>query len=161
MTPAEIALARRIIACGIPVPACTVANGGICATWDTAPATPAVPRASTWEVELWPGDTCRPFGTTPSAGLLFRCVATDAGPELLPALDDFALLGWLLRRLRDIRQNELLYATWDMMLNCWAVREPSRYWDRGHVSSGESEISATVKAIEWKVAALEAAKAAS
>ena len=102
MTPKEIADARRLIACGLPVPTFTPGEGGGCAEWQTAPATPAIPRPSTWETELAIGDTCRPFGSTPSAGLLFRCVATDTGPELLPVLDDFALLGWVITELESI-----------------------------------------------------------
>jgi hypothetical protein len=96
VSPKDIADARRLIACGLPVPTFTPGEGGGCAEWQTAPATPAIPRPSTWETELAIGDTCRPFGSTPSAGLLFRCVETDTGPELLPELEDFALLGWLM-----------------------------------------------------------------
>jgi len=102
MSPKDIADARRLIACGLPVPTFTPGEGGGCAEWQTAPATPAIPRPSTWETELAIGDTCRPFGSTPSAGLLFRCVATDTGPELLPVLDDFALLGWVITELERI-----------------------------------------------------------
>ena len=147
MTPAEIALARRIIACGLPVPAHTVANGGICASWEVAPATPSVPHASTWEAELWPGDTCRPFGTTTSAGLLFRCVATGTGPKLLPVLDDFALLGWLILELESATGSTVEYMSTE---DGWITL----------IDGEHNTISHKETRIEALVAALEAAQAA-
>ena len=88
----NIPLALRLVACGLPVPTFTPGKDGGCASWITSGKGD---DSRHWEVELATGDTCRPFGTDPAAGLLFRCVTTDDGPRLLPVLDGFALSGWI------------------------------------------------------------------
>ena len=73
----NIPLARRIIACGLPVPkkiTVHVAAGHIFSL-DTGP----VPVGGKCEYKR----------------IMFTVVATDTGPELLPVLTDFALSGWI------------------------------------------------------------------
>jgi len=157
----EIALARRLIACGLPVPAYTVANGGICASWEVAPATPSVPYASTWEVELWPGDTCRPFGTAPSAGLLFGYVATDTGPELLPVLDSPMLLGWLIAELERAIGTPITFSYNSGMPNLAKVAVDPVFTNSNPAMWAVNDSDHCDTRLEALVAALEAAKAAS
>jgi hypothetical protein len=148
MSPKDIALARRIIACGFPVPTFTPGVEGGCAEWETAPAT------STWEAELAIGGKCRPFGSTSSAGLLFRCVATDTGPELLPVLEDFALVGWLITEL------ERIVGPVDINV---PLRADDPEWQVTSGSAGRGDTCRYYRAptrVEALTAALKAAKAA-
>ena len=166
MTPAEIGLARRIVACGLPVPTVGVDDDGITVKWDTVPPDDSGFFSRQWMCEPEIGDTVRPFGIAPSAGILFVCVATDAGPELLPALDDYALLGWLITELERVTKSgcdifEVTEAPLDMVAVllgtsttkigktvCWSV------------STGGPDCHDGDTRIEALVAALEAAKAA-
>jgi len=145
MTPAEIDLARRIVACGLPVPTSTSGDGGIAVKWDTEGPNESGFFARQWACELEPGETCRPFGITPSAGILFVCVATDTGPELLPVLDDYALLGWLITELERVAKSRCDIFE---MLDGWCVQ-----------AEGWRACEAPTR-IEALLAALEAAKAA-
>jgi len=122
MTSTEIALARRIIACGLPVPTFTSGDGGIAVKWDTEGPDESGFFARQWACELKPGETCRPFGIAPSAGILFACIKTDTGPELLPVLDDFALLGWLqfeIERIVGTTSNNMLVEALTAALDGW------------------------------------------
>ena len=89
MTPAEIDLARRIIACGLPVP-----------RHRSFPDGNAIVVKLGNEVVV----TYHNAGSTdydPATRILWQVVATDTGPELLPVLDDYALLGWLYFQLKE------------------------------------------------------------
>ena len=87
----------------------------------------------------------------PATRILFACTTTDTGPELLPVLTDFALLGWLIQRFRAVYGS--LASTTPNTLSP-AAQLWSTYATDGHeITSGPSEIRALV-------AALEAAKAA-
>ena len=93
----NIPLALRLIACGLPVPTFTPGKDGGCASWITSGEGD---DSRHWEVDLSIGDTCRPFGTDPAAGLLFRCVTTDDGLRLLPDTSDPLLIGFVLSECR-------------------------------------------------------------
>ena len=73
MTPEQkTTLARRLIACGLPVPTFTS----------------LIPTRGIWV----PGHR----GYDHATRIMWQVVATDTGPELLPVLTDFALLGWVI-----------------------------------------------------------------
>ena len=141
MTPAEIDLARRIIACGLPVPQPRHRS-----FFDTD----AIVVKLGNEVVA----TCHNPGSTdydPATRILWQVVTTDTGPELLPVLDDYALLGWLTHRFRAV-------------YGSLASTTPNPYvpdaqlWST-YAANGD-EITSGPTEIEALVAALEAAKAA-
>ena len=141
MSPTEIDLARRIIACGLPVPRPRHRS-----FFDTD----AIVVKLGSEVVA----TCHNPGSVdydPATRILWQVVTTDTGPELLPVLDDYALLGWLIHRFRAV-YGSLASTTPNPYVpdaQLW-----STYAANGdEITSGPSEIEALV-------AALEAAKAA-
>lgn len=89
MNTEEIDLARRIIACGLPVPKhfASADNVSVIATLSQSP------HSNRYN----PGDR----GYCPKTRIMWAVVAMSTGPELLPALDDFALLGWLTSELEQ------------------------------------------------------------
>lgn len=139
MTPQQIPLARRIIACGLPTPAFTACEGGGVSTWPTF-------ETHEWEVELSAGDTCRPFGAAAPTGLLFACVATDTGAELLPVLEDFALYGWLVQKLRANygRLSRTTPNTHEPADHLWSTFDA----EGDKITSAKTEVEALVAALE-------------
>lgn len=127
----QIATARALVALGLPVP------------------NPAPKKAI----------VCNDDGTRfdPDVRILFVRVATEAGPELLPVLDDWALLGWLIAEL------ERIVGPVDIIDNAepgfalppdWSVsRCTGWHSDTGH--NGETRIEALTAALK---AAKEAGK---
>lgn len=139
MTPAEIDLARRVVACGLPAPAhrpSMFADSVIAKLGNKVAATHHNAGSTDYD---------------PATRIMWQVVTTDTGPELLPVLEDYALLGWLTHRFRAV-YGSLASTTPNPYVpdaQLW-----STYAANGdEITSGPSEIEALV-------AALEAAKAA-
>lgn len=121
MTPGEIDLARRIVACGLPVPS------------------PAPKKAIVRNDD----GTC----FDPEVRVLF----VDTGPELLPVLDDYALLGWLITEARRSLDEPHLRTRWSKSGQRWEVYGDSAKWRNivgYHAGVGETEVAALVAALE-------------
>ena len=156
MSPTEIDLARRIIACGLPVPRPRHRS-----FFDTD----AIVVKLGSEVVA----TCHNPGSVdydPATRILWQVVTTDTGPELLPVLDDYALLGWLITELERVTKSgcdifEVTEAPLDMAAALLGKSEArigkTVCWS---VSTGGPDCHDGDTRIEALVAALEAAKAA-
>lgn len=150
MTPAEIALARRIIACGLPT---EILMGRQHGTYDRPVWIPAGTLTG-----MVVGDTRRD-----SRGILWRFVSADPAVVLLPVLDDFALLGWLITEARRRLDQPHLRTRWSKSGQRWEVYGDSGKYGNvvGHyVSVGPTEIEALTAALEAAKNQIEAANAA-
>jgi len=135
MTPDQIPLARRVIACGLPVPHHAVSRDGAAMTVGLGNC--VIPwRHNTGSVDY-----------DPDTRIMWRVVATHTGPELLPVLDDFALLGWLIHELERVTGSTPEYISTE---DRWFV-----VIDDGRTVTGLGKTR-----IEALVAALEVAKGA-
>ena len=154
MTPAEIDLARRIVACGLPAPAhrpSMFADSVIAKLGNEVVATHHNAGSTDYD---------------PATRILWQVVTTDTGPELLPVLDDYALLGWLITELERVAKSgcdifEVTEAPLDMVAVLLGT-SPAKIgktvcWS---VSTGGPDCHDGDTRIEALVAALEAAKAA-
>ena len=142
MNAEEIALARRVVACGLPVP-----------KWPYYVRHDQVHGFATSETMFVPGGS---VARDPDTGLTYRPVWTGEKLELLPVLDDFALLGWIITEARHRLNESHLRARWSKSSQRWEVYGDSHKWQHiagHHVGTGDTEVEALV-------AALEAAKAA-
>ena len=140
MTPDQIPLARRIVACGLPMPNHSHSKDGDIVTVYWKSELEALHYRG-----LFVGDTF----TWNHSRLMYACVATETGPELLPVLDDFALLGWLITELEratgghvDVRQPEHEDYNWRVL------------------GANGQELIFAYSRLEALIAALEAAKGA-
>lgn len=139
MTPQEIALARRIVALGLPVPTCVKHYGAL-----------TVRDSSGEWVDIGAGGTIRG-----ESGLLFAWIP---GPELLPVLTDFALLGWLITEARRRLGEPHLRTRWSKSGQRWEVYGDSVKWRNvvgSYAGFGDTEVEALTVALE---AVKEAAK---
>jgi hypothetical protein len=133
MNAQEIALARRIIACGLSVPHHIVDTGCVIATLSTDEN----------PERYYPGA----HGFDPATRIMWQVVATGTGPKLLPVLDDFALLGWLILELESATGSTVEYMSTE---DGWITL----------IDGEHNTISHKETRIEALVAALEAAQAA-
>ena len=133
MSPTEIDLARRIIACGLPVPRPRHRS-----FFDTD----AIVVKLGSEVVA----TCHNAGSTdydPATRILWQVVTTDTGPELLPVLEDYALLGWIITELGRVSGKSVGITPY---LDDWVI------------TAGPNIFRISDTRIEALVAALEAAR---
>ena len=139
MTPAEIDLARRIIACGLPAPAhrpSMFADSVIAKLGNEVVATHHNAGSTDYD---------------PATRILWQVVTTDTGPELLPVLEDYALLGWLITEARRRLDEPHLRTRWSKSGQRWEVYGDSAKWRNVvgyHAGVGETEVAALVAALE-------------
>ena len=88
MTPKQIATARALVALGLAKPNPWDLSDLLLATLNRGR------RIEAEHVGL--------SGYDSETRIMWTVVATDTGPELLPALDDWALLGWLIAELERV-----------------------------------------------------------
>ena len=137
MTPEEIALARRIIACGLPVPAYSRISSLL--------------LSLLFDYDKLTQEHVGLDGYDEVTRIMWQVVATDTGPELLPVLTDFALLGWLITEARRLLDEPHLRTRWSKSGQRWEVYGDSHKWQHiagHHVGTGDTEVEALVAALE-------------
>lgn len=134
MTPKDITLARRIIACGLPVPKhfASADNVSVIATLSQSP------HSNRYN----PGDR----GHCPKTRIMWQLVTAETGPELLPVLDDFALYGWLVQRLRAVygRLSSTTPNGHEPAARLWSAYDA----EGDEIASAETEVEALITALE-------------
>lgn len=132
MEPKDKELARRIIACGLTKP-----NHWIKGTVATI--------QTTAQLQVDCGHLWRNPYTNGEGGILWTFVTTETGPELLPVLEDFALLGWLVAEIERVSQKQVgVYQSSDCP-TWWACMD---FADAEQCFEGASRIEALTAALE-------------